>query len=129
MAGPARAGVLIYALDLGAMSTFYEQLLGARVLHADAEHRVLQSPDAQLIVHAIPAPFRDDILVKTPPEPREQQALKPFYTVVSLAAAQQLAEQLGGRICGPLWPGPGMRVGNVCDPEGNIVQLRELTSS
>ncbi len=25
----------------------------------------------------------------------------------------------------PTWPGPGMRVRNVCDPEGNIVHLRE----
>ncbi len=127
MAGPARAGVLIYALDLDSLSAFYAQLLGARVVHADAEHQVLQSADAQLIVHAIPAPYRDGIVIQTPPEPREEQAIKPFFTVASLAESERLAEQLGGRVCGPVWPGPGMRVRNVCDPEGNIVQLRELS--
>lgn len=39
--------------------------------------------------------------------------------------SRQLVEQLGGRLCGPVWPGPGMRVRNVCDPEGNIIHLRE----
>lgn len=127
MSGPARAGVLIYALDLETLAGFYAQLLGAQVLHQDAEHQVLQSPDAQLIVHAIPAAYREGLMIQTPPEPREAQAIKPFFTVPSLAEAERLAEQLGGRVCGSLWPGPGMRVRNVCDPEGNIVQLRELT--
>jgi predicted enzyme related to lactoylglutathione lyase len=38
---------------------------------------------------------------------------------------QRIAEQCGGVVWGPVWPGPGIRVRNVCDPEGNIVHLRE----
>lgn len=60
--------------------------------------------------------------------PRETQALKPFFTVENLVRAEALAEQFGGKACGPIWPGPGIRVRNVCDPEGNIVHLRELVS-
>lgn len=129
MAGPARTGVLIYAKDLEKVSRFYEQVLGARVLMADAQHRVLQSPDVQLIVHAIPPQFADAVRIAQPPEPREEQAIKPFFTVPSLAEAARQAQALGGVVCGPLWPGPGMQVRNVADPEGNIVHLRELLAS
>ncbi len=121
----ARAGVLIYAKNVDAVSTFYERVLGAQVLHADAEHRVLQSPDAQLILHAIPPPFAASVVIAVPPEPRESQAIKPFFTVASLAEAEEIAVACGGCVHGPIWPGPGMRVRNVCDPEGNIVHLRE----
>ena len=125
MSGPARTGVLFYAKDLPAVSAFYEQVLGARVVHADDEHRVLQSPDAQLIIHAIPRDYANDVVIETPPRPRVDQAIKPFFTVDSLAAIEPIVERLGGRLHGPVWPGPGMRVRNVCDPEGNIVHLRE----
>lgn len=128
MAGPARTGVLIYAKHLEPMSAFYEALLGARVLMADPQHRVLQSPDVQLIIHAIPPQFAADIRIRQPPQPREEQAIKPFFTVASLAEAERQALELGGVVCGPLWPGPGMQVRNVADPEGNIVHLRELTA-
>lgn len=125
MTGPARAGVLIYAKDLARVSTFYERVLGARVLNADDEHRVIQSADAQLVIHAIPAPHADAVVVASPPEPREEQAIKPFFTVASLTVAERVAEECGGLVHGPIWPGPGFRARNVCDPEGNIVHLRE----
>lgn len=125
MPGPARTGVLFYAKDLVGVSSFYEKVLGARVVHADDEHRVLQSPDAQIIIHAIPEQHSRSIVIEVPPVPREEQAIKPFFTVESLATAESLVEQSGGRVWGPVWPGPGIRVRNVCDPEGNIVHLRE----
>jgi predicted enzyme related to lactoylglutathione lyase len=125
MPGPARTGVLFYAKDLRAVSAFYEGVLGATLVHSDSEHRVLQSPDVQLIIHAIPPQYSNSIVIQVPPEPREEQAIKPFFTVQTLAAAERRVEQLGGRLCGPVWPGPGVRVRHVCDPEGNIVQLRE----
>lgn len=124
MSGTAQTGVLIYAKNLLAVSAFYEQLLGARVLRADDEHRVLQSADVQLIVHAIPEQYSRSIAIEAPPVAREEQAIKPFFTVESLAAAERIAEQCGGRVWGPVWPGPGIQVRNVCDPEGNIVHLR-----
>ena len=128
MANPARTGVLVYAKDLLAVSAFYEQVLAARVLHADDEHRILQSPDVQLIIHAIPPQYRNQIVIDVPPVPREEQAIKPFFTVDSFAAVVPVIEQCGGKLCGPVWPGPGIRVRNVCDPEGNIIHLRERVS-
>jgi predicted enzyme related to lactoylglutathione lyase len=128
MRSPARAGVLVYAKELARLSAFYEQLLDATVLHADDEHRVLQAADVQLIIHAIPPQYAAAITIAVPPVPREEQAIKPFFTVAQLASAEAIVERCGGRVVGPVWPGPGMRVRNVCDPEGNIVHLRELRS-
>lgn len=125
MGGPARTGLLIYAKNVVVVSTFYEQVLNASVLHADEEHRVLQSPDVQIIIHAIPSEYVGSVAREAPPLPRTEQAIKPFFTVESLEFAVNRVEQLGGWLCGPIWPGPGIYVRNVCDPEGNIVHLRE----
>lgn len=125
MPGPARSGVLIYAKNFEIMSSFYEKVLRASVLRADDEHRVLQSPDAQLIIHAIPPQYRESITIEVPPVAREEQAIKPFFTVESLEEAERIVELCGGKVWGPVWPSPGMRVRNICDPEGNIVHLRE----
>lgn len=128
MAGPARTGVLIYAKELGALSSFYERILGARVVHSDSEHTVLQTPDIQLLLHAIPPQYSSSIVIEKPPEPREEQAFKPFFTVANLAHAERITQESGGVVMGPVWPGPGIRMRNVCDPEGNIVQLREMVA-
>lgn len=128
MSSPARTGVLFYAKDLGAVSAFYEQLLGATVVHADETHRVLQTPDVQLVIHAIPPPYAQGIAIRIPPVPREDQAIKPFFTVERLADAEAQVGLLGGQLCGPVWSSPGLAVRNVCDPEGNIVQLCAVTA-
>jgi predicted enzyme related to lactoylglutathione lyase len=127
MSGPARAGILIYAKHLEALSRFYEQLLDMRVLAADADHRVVENADQQLVLHAIPPYIAAQIEITAPPQPREEQSIKPFFTVASLSAAAAAATELGGFVFGPAWDGPGFRVRNACDPEGNILQLRENT--
>lgn len=125
MPGPASTGLLIYASDVQRVSAFYEGVLGARLLDADADRRVIESPDVQILIYAFPAEHAAEVVVTRPPVPRDRQAIKPFFTVDSLAAAEALVEQLGGVVWGPIWPGPGLRVRNACDPEGNIVHLRE----
>ena len=102
MPGPARTGVLVYAKDPATMSSFYERTLGMKVVHADADHRVLATGDAQLIVHAIPAPIAASIVIAAPPDPREEQAFKPFYTVANLAEAERTVVACGGSVLGPV---------------------------
>lgn len=128
MPGPADHGVLIYALDLDAMTRFYAQLLDLAVLHAADDHRVIGAGGVQLLVHAIPPEVARGIVITRPPEPREDQAFKPFFTVARLADAEARVPALGGRLLGPVWDGPGLRWRSACDPEGNIVQLREVVA-
>lgn len=127
MKGPARSGVLIYAKNIEKVSQFYSQVLPLKCVHADAEHQILHSGDVQLIIQAIPAHIADSIEIAAPPEPREEQAIKPFFTIENLAEAERIVFDNGGSVCGPVWPGPGFNARNVCDPEGNIIHLREFS--
>ena len=125
MIGPARAGALIYALDLERLATFYERVLSMQRRVSDAEHVVLASDDFQLIVHAIPPSYRAGIVVSSPPQPRENTAIKLFFTIQSLAESDSLVASLGGRLLAQSWRGPGFTVRNGYDCEGNVFQLRE----
>lgn len=125
MPGPARSGALIYAKHLAQLSTFYRELFDMTVLTADDQHHVIESADAQLIIHAIPSAIADHITITTPPQPREEQAIKLFFTVdTDLATAEQRIVALGGGVFGAIYDGPGFRARNAMDPEGNIFHLR-----
>jgi len=125
MTGPARAGVFIYAKDLQKVATFYQSLLGMSQLHATGEIVVLESDDIQLVVHAIPRSIAETIVISEPPVRREDAAYKFFFTVASLPEASRMATAMGGEVLPMEWQGPGFRVRNAMDREGNIFQLRE----
>ncbi|WP_313951602.1 glyoxalase/bleomycin resistance/dioxygenase family protein [Accumulibacter sp.] len=125
MPGPAKAGALIYAKDLERLSHFYQTLLSMQVLCADREHHVIESADIQLVIHAIPPRIAARFSIATPPVPREEQSLKLFFTVPSLSGAETVAASLGGALFGQEYAGPGFKVRNGYDPEGNIFQVRE----
>jgi len=124
MSGPARAGAVIYAKSVGVLTSFYRELLIAEVLHVDPEYAVLQSPDIQLVVHAIPKQMASTFEISVPPEPREETAVKLFFSVPSLEWARNLVAKLGGIVQVQLWQGQGFTVCNAVDPEGNVFQLR-----
>jgi predicted enzyme related to lactoylglutathione lyase len=125
MSSPAQSGLFVYAKDLRRLSGFYETLLGMSCLHAAEDIAVLQAQDLQLIVHRIPEPIASAIAIASPPELREEAALKFFFTVPNIEAVRLAAVELGGRVLDTVYEGPGFRVCNACDPEGNIFQVRQ----
>ena len=125
MSVPSRATALIHAKDLQRMWKFHQTLLGRRLVHADADHHVIESAQLQLIVHAIPAHFADTFEIVSAPELREEQAIKLLLTIPSLAGAFATAAALGGGFVGHAHSAAGVRVRDGHDPEGNIFQLRE----
>lgn len=129
MSGPARSGLVIYAKDLAHLAQFYTQILNMHFVHQSSELVVLDSADLQIVLHAIPAEIAQRIEISQPPQRRENVAMKFFASVASLAAAQELVQQLGGEVFADAWEGPGFRVRNAMDPEGNVFQLREPTDS
>ena len=124
MPGPARAGALIYAKRLDALSGFYQSLLGMQVLVKDTTHHVLENQDCQLIIHAIPEHIARTFEIAVPPLPREEQAIKLFFTVPSLGQGERLTKELGGGLLGQVYDGPGFKARNAFDLEGNIFHLR-----
>jgi predicted enzyme related to lactoylglutathione lyase len=125
MSGPAPAGLFIYAKDAARIANFYETILGMARLHTTPELIVLENQNVQLLVHLIPEHIASTFEITTPPQHRENTALKFFYTVPSIAAARTTAAALGGEVFNEQWQGPGFVVCNACDPEGNVFQVRE----
>lgn len=125
MSGPAQAGLFLYAKDLGRLVAFYESTLGMSRLHVSDDMVVLQSQDVQLIVHRIPAHIAADIEIASPPVPREESAMKFFFTIPSIDGIRPVAAGLGGTILDTIHRGPCFHVCNACDPEGNIFQVRQ----
>jgi predicted enzyme related to lactoylglutathione lyase len=128
MSGPLQAGLFIYAKDVERVVNFYESVLGLSRLHATKEMVVLPLQNIQLIVHYIPDHIASTFEITTPPQHREDTALKFFFTVQSIANARTAAAALGGEVFDEQWQGPGFNVCNACDPEGNIFQVRESNS-
>jgi predicted enzyme related to lactoylglutathione lyase len=124
----ATSGLFVYAKDLPRMAAFYQSVLALASVHASAELVVLRAPGIELLLHAIPPHIAADIDIAVPPVPREEAALKFFFTVPSLAVAADVAARHGGELLGAQWQGPGFNVRNAVDPEGNIFQLREPLS-
>lgn len=125
MPGPARAGLFVYACNAERIASFYQAVAGMQRRSTSPGLIVLDSPDIQLLVHAIPVDIADSVVITSPPQRREEAALKFFFTVPSLSEARATAASLGGEVFSENWRGPGFIVCNAMDPEGNVFQVRE----
>ena len=121
------AGSVIFAKDITLLAAFYEKLLALPIVHAEQGHIVLESEILQLVIHGIPVKIARNITISSPPELREDGAIKPFFPVADLAIAREAAKQLGGGLyaAGKEWEARGFRACDGFDPEGNIFQLRQ----
>lgn len=127
MSRSARAGVFIYAKQPDSLASFYRAVLGMAVVHRADGLFVLHAPDLQLVIQAMPPEIAAGVTITVPPLVRDTAAIKFFFTVTDLAAAQAAAEQAGGLVFPEQWHGPGFIVRNACDPEGNIFQVRQAS--
>ena len=129
MSSPLRTGAVIFAKDVAQVTTFYRELLSMAVAHTEPELVVLESNDIQLVIHGIPKRIADSFTIANPPEPRDDASIKLFFPVASLAATRAAAAALGGRLAPPAkeWEARGFRASEGVDPEGNVVQFREVS--
>ena len=128
MAQPFNAGVIVYAKDIHRLARFYAAVADLEVMHEVDDHIVLETETHELVIVAIPAAIAANIVITTPPQRRENTAFKLSFAVASLAEAREAAKANGGELNPPAkeWRFQGMRVIDGCDPEGNMIQLREL---
>jgi predicted enzyme related to lactoylglutathione lyase len=122
------AGAVLYAKDVSGLSGFYSEVVGLRVTRADPDYVVLESEAYQLVVHAVPGDIAASIEIATPPIRREDAAVKLVFTVPSLGKARASAARHGGALdpAAREWQFQGQRVCDGHDPEGNVIQLREV---
>ena len=127
MANPFTAGAIVYAKDIQRLARFYAAVADLEIVHEVADHVVLESETYELVVVAIPAATAARIVITSPPARRENTAFKLSFLVNSLADARAAALAAGGELDPPAreWDFQGLRVCDGCDPEGNMIQVRE----
>jgi predicted enzyme related to lactoylglutathione lyase len=119
-------GLLIYAKQCEALAQFYATVAGLQITHREPTLRRLEGAGVELLVHGIPDVIARDIRISSPPQRREDCALKLILSVPSLEAARLQIETLGGAwFAAESWRDAESKVCNAMDPEGNVFQLRE----
>ena len=112
---------IVFAKDLERMTAFYRDGLGLRVIPETRQEGwvELDAGGALIALHAIPAHIAETIEVKTPPEAREDTAIKLVFLTDDVAAARAHLAAHGAVMFDP-------RSWGSCDgldPEGNVFQI------
>ena len=96
----------VFAKNVNQVSLFYQQALGLKV----------QASDAQ------------SIEIESPPQRREDVALKPIFVVDDLELVRAATKANGGYLkpIKQAWRIRGFIVLDGSDPEGNVIQFKQL---
>ena len=121
-------GAVIFAADVDRVARFYEALVQMSPVHIEPGLRVIASDRTELVIHGVPPHVLSPVPEGQVPAPREDTSIKLFFAIPSLAAAREMAPLLGGFVypAEREFTARRFRACNACDPEGNVVQFREL---
>jgi hypothetical protein len=125
---PINQGVVIFAKNKKKVSAFYRSTLDLVVFEEASSHDVLRGQGLEVVVHAIPRKIAAEINIRQPPTVREDIPIKPTFVVASLEAVRVAAQTTGGFLK-PIegaWHFRGATVLDGHDPEGNVVQFKQL---
>jgi predicted enzyme related to lactoylglutathione lyase len=107
---------------------FYQQALGLKVEVSDKTHDLLVGQNYEVVVHAISKAYAQSIEIESPPKRRDDVALKPTFVVDDLEVVRAAAKANGGYLkpTKQAWLIRGFIVLDGCDPEGNVIQFKQL---
>jgi predicted enzyme related to lactoylglutathione lyase len=122
----AGVSAVLFAKDARRVATFYFEVLGAKVLSADAHHSLLDCRGFHLLVQQIPEHLAKDCVVTDPPLRKEAGSIRLDYPVTNLADARRRSKQFGGQIDDepPEWAGGDTSFFLGFDPEGNVFGVK-----
>jgi predicted enzyme related to lactoylglutathione lyase len=106
-------------------------VLGLREANRDTDHILLESPGFQLVVHRVPEHMAKTLEKSEPPIRRASAAFKPVFFVSNLTSVRTQAKAHGGTVepKDKEWSFNGAVVCDALDPEGNVIQFREVVTS
>jgi predicted enzyme related to lactoylglutathione lyase len=121
-----RPGAVIFTGDHKRLAKFYEGVTGLTLSYADDQITLLRSESFELVIHSLPG----EPSVEEPPAAREDCYIKPFFPVRSLAETRKRAAALGGQLRpeNKEWEARGFRACEATDPDGNVIQFRQVVS-
>jgi predicted enzyme related to lactoylglutathione lyase len=124
----AQQGVVVFAKNKKRVSAFYAKTLGLVAEESEPSHDLLRGRGYEVVVHAIARRYAASIRVSRPPQPREDTPFKPTFVVADLEAVRAAAAKTGGYLkpAEKAWRFRGCIVLDGWDPEGNIVQFKQL---
>lgn len=131
------SGAVIYTADCDRLAAFYITVIGFRECERKPDYVVLEDVAVQLVLlrtdDATHAAAAEAAALARPadadPSPRRSEAaIKPVFRVASIEAARAAATSVGGRINAARheWRFGAYRVCDGLDPDGNVIQLREV---
>jgi hypothetical protein len=125
---PIRQGVVIFAKNKVRVSAFYRSTLDLVAFEEASSHDVLRGHGLEVVIHTIPRKIAAEITITQPPQVRENTPIKPTFVVVSLEAVRAAAQATGGFLkpVEGAWHFRGATVLDGHDPEGNVVQFKQL---
>ncbi len=125
---PVHQGVVVFTKNKNRVSAFYRRTLDLTAFEEAASHDVLRGHGLEVVVHAIPAKIAASIQITQPPQVREDTPIKPTFVVASLDAVRAAAQETGGFLkpAKGAWHFRGATVLDGHDPEGNVVQFKQL---
>ncbi|HSC16649.1 MAG TPA: VOC family protein [Gammaproteobacteria bacterium] len=112
---------VLFVKDLAKVSAFYVGALGMTRVSGDKDHSALECDGFELIVHQIPKPIAETIVITQPPVRRVWGAIRLDFPVASIADSRKLARSLAGEIddAPPAWADRNTNLFFGHDPEGN----------
>ncbi|HEV7427130.1 MAG TPA: hypothetical protein VGQ46_12240 [Thermoanaerobaculia bacterium] len=122
-----KPSVVVFVADVRRATTFYREVASMNVLIDEKDYSVMETEGLQLVVHGLsgePRAEKDAIHV------REDSYVKLCLPVDSIAEARSIAAANGGAIKAAKheWEARGFRACDGHDPEGNVIQVRELAT-
>ncbi len=112
---------MVFVKDLERMTAFYRDIIGLRPVDATrlADWVEFETGGASFTLHAIPAQIAEQVVIASPPVPREQGACKLIFSVADPDSELARLTRLGVTILHRPWGG-----WEAVDPEGNVFGVR-----
>ena len=121
-------GLVIFAKNKSTVSEFYQQALSLKLEESDKTHDLLVGQGHEVVIHSISKAYANSIEIASRPVPRDETPMKPTFVVEDLEVVRAAAKATGGHLK-PLkqaWRFRGFVVLDGWDPEGNIVQFKQV---
>ena len=128
MSYESRTGAVLFATRMDRVAAFYSSVLGLNQANRDDDHILLESPGFQLVVHRLPERLAPAVEIAEGPVRRAAAAFKPVFFVPNVARVRAIADAHGGAMDPEEkeWRFEGALVCDALDPEGNVIQFREI---
>lgn len=121
---------VVYAKEPQALAAFYRSTLELAVLDEQAGFIALGGEGVDLVVVRMAERIAKAVRISTPPELRESTPVKLSFRVRDLGRAREAAIATGGgtKKLGEAWSWRGELHLDGFDPEGNVVQFRQVAA-